>query len=410
MGVRSFQGTIAGDGETRQATDRGRRVLGEVTLAVCQAAAGVGGEDHRSAGGHHQRGGHAPQNGPVRLRLRQRSQQHTGAGADRGGDPAPEVPLQERRIVASLVGQEPPREGRGTAAERCKPEHGIEDTGREAGGDARQSRQADGLQQERQEQQGDRQVQEDRVEPPEEQGQRDAGPVRDPHEGQRGQDEDGGHADRERRGEGETTGRWRFGWFHERATASGAPYDSVRDRFAQSSSHTRSDAARRCYPVGSPPPMAKTVLGYGLLGGLLIVALRLVEYRYLVLSHSLEIYGGLVALLFSGLGLWLGLKLTRRRETVVVKEVPVPVTVTVEVPVAAPFVRNTARVEALGITPRELEILELIAEGLSTREIAEKLFVSENTVKTHAGRLFDKLSAKRRTQAVQLAKQAGLIP
>jgi ATP/maltotriose-dependent transcriptional regulator MalT len=94
----------------------------------------------------------------------------------------------------------------------------------------------------------------------------------------------------------------------------------------------------------------------------------------------------------------------------VVKEVPVPVTVTVEVPVAASFVRNTARVDALGITPRELEILELIAEGLSTREIAEKLFVSENTVKTHAGRLFDKLSAKRRTQAVQLAKQAGLIP
>ena len=63
-----------------------------------------------------------------------------------------------------------------------------------------------------------------------------------------------------------------------------------------------------------------------------------------------------------------------------------------------------------GITPRELEILELIAAGLSTREIAERLFVSENTVKTHAGRLFDKLSARRRTQAVQLAKEAGLIP
>lgn len=162
--------------------------------------------------------------------------------------------------------------------------------------------------------------------------------------------------------------------------------------------------------------MTKTVLAYGLLGGVLITILRVVEYRYLVVTHSLEIYGGIVALLFAALGIWLGLRLTRPRETVVVREVevrvPVEVQVPVEVrvPVAGPFVRNTARLEELGITPRELEILELIAAGLSTREIAERLFVSENTVKTHAGRLFDKLSARRRTQAVQLAKEAGLIP
>jgi len=146
----------------------------------------------------------------------------------------------------------------------------------------------------------------------------------------------------------------------------------------------------------------KTVLGYGLLGGVLVALLKMVEYRFLVLEHSLEIYGGIVAALFAGLGIWLGLKLTRTRETVVVREV--------EVPVAGPFVRNTARVEELGITPRELEILEAIAAGLSNREIAERLFVSENTVKTHAARLFDKLSARRRTQAVQRAKEAGLIP
>ena len=71
---------------------------------------------------------------------------------------------------------------------------------------------------------------------------------------------------------------------------------------------------------------------------------------------------------------------------------------------------NAARMRQLGITPRELEILAQIAAGLSTREIAEKLFVSENTVKTHSSRLFDKLNAKRRTQAVQIAKDAGLIP
>ena len=78
--------------------------------------------------------------------------------------------------------------------------------------------------------------------------------------------------------------------------------------------------------------------------------------------------------------------------------------------VTGPFERDETRLQQLGITPRELEILEAIAAGLSNREIAERLFVSENTVKTHTARLFDKLSARRRTQAVQLAKEAGLIP
>ena len=154
--------------------------------------------------------------------------------------------------------------------------------------------------------------------------------------------------------------------------------------------------------------MKKTVLLYGILGGLLIAALKLVEYRFLVLEHSLEIYGGIIALLFAGLGIWLGLKLTRTKETIVVREVPVEVQV--PVPMAGPFARNERRLEQLGITPRELEILEAMAAGLSNREIAERLFVSENTVKTHAARLFDKLSARRRTQAVQLAKESGLIP
>jgi NarL family two-component system response regulator LiaR len=158
----------------------------------------------------------------------------------------------------------------------------------------------------------------------------------------------------------------------------------------------------------------KTVLVYGILGGVLIALLKLVEYRFLVLEHSLEIYGGIVALLFSSLGIWLGLKLTRTRETVVVREVPVAVEVRVPVevpvPVVGPFQRNEKRLDQLGITPRELEILEAMAAGFSNKEIAERLFVSENTVKTHTARLFDKLSARRRTQAVQRAKEAGLIP
>jgi NarL family two-component system response regulator LiaR len=153
----------------------------------------------------------------------------------------------------------------------------------------------------------------------------------------------------------------------------------------------------------------KTILVYGLLGGLLIALLKFVEYRFLIIEHSLEVYGGIVALLFAVLGIWLGLKLTRTRETVVVREVPVRVEVRMPPP-NGPFVPNAARQEELGITRRELEILQLIAAGLSNREIAERLYVSENTVKTHSGRLFEKLDAKRRTQAVQRGKEAGLIP
>lgn len=144
---------------------------------------------------------------------------------------------------------------------------------------------------------------------------------------------------------------------------------------------------------------------YGLGAGVMIAVLKLIEFRFLVVEHSIEIYGGLIALLFAGVGIWLGLKLTRKKEIVVVKEVPVPVPAAPQ-----PFALNEGRLKDLGITKRELEILELIAQGMSNREIAEKLFVSENTVKTHSSRLFDKLSAKRRTQAVQIAKEMGLIP
>jgi DNA-binding CsgD family transcriptional regulator len=146
----------------------------------------------------------------------------------------------------------------------------------------------------------------------------------------------------------------------------------------------------------------KHILWYGLLGGAVIVALKLIEYQYLVVEHSVEIYGALVAAVFAATGIWLGLKLTRSHETIVVREVAVPAPTS--------FVRNDTRLASLGVTPRELEILELIASGLSNREIAERIFVSENTVKTHSSRLFDKLGARRRTQAVQLGKEQGLIP
>ena len=147
--------------------------------------------------------------------------------------------------------------------------------------------------------------------------------------------------------------------------------------------------------------MKRDILLYGLSGGLLIAALRFVEYRFLVLEHSVEIYGAVIALVFAAIGIRLGLTFTRKEEVLVVREVPVPA--------SGPFIRDDEKVSRLGITPRELEILEQIASGKSTREIAEALFVSENTVKTHASRLFDKLGVKRRTQAVAEAKRLGLI-
>ena len=148
--------------------------------------------------------------------------------------------------------------------------------------------------------------------------------------------------------------------------------------------------------------MKRQVLLYGLIAGILIAALKWTEYRFLIIQHSIEIYGGLVAATFAALGIWFGLKLTSKEERIVTKEVPVPT--------CEPFRPDDSKCETLGITPRELEILELIARGLSNREIAEKLFVSENTVKTHSSRVFDKLGAKRRTQAVQLGKELHLIP
>ena len=146
----------------------------------------------------------------------------------------------------------------------------------------------------------------------------------------------------------------------------------------------------------------RPILFFGAAGGLLVASLRFIEYRFLVVEHSIEIYSGLIALLFAAVGIRLGLTLTKTRQVTVIKEVAV----------AAPieFVRNQQQVAALAITPRELDILDQIAAGKSTREIAQALFVSENTVKTHASRLYDKLGVNRRTQAVQEARRLGLLP
>jgi NarL family two-component system response regulator LiaR len=155
--------------------------------------------------------------------------------------------------------------------------------------------------------------------------------------------------------------------------------------------------------------MKQHVLIFGLVGGFLIAILQYFEYRFVIIEHSVEIYVALVAILFATFGIWLGLRIAGRRKPnreAVAGEVRVPA----EAPVREPFSPNTANQQSLGVTARELEILSLIAGGLSNREIATQLFVSENTVKTHCARAFEKLGAARRTQAVQRCKELGLLP
>jgi two-component system, NarL family, response regulator LiaR len=146
----------------------------------------------------------------------------------------------------------------------------------------------------------------------------------------------------------------------------------------------------------------KNVLIYGSLLGLLGIGLRYAEYFFLFRAHSMELYGGLIALLFTVLGIWAGLKLTRKKEVTVIKEV------IVEAP--DNFVLNENNLKLLNISKREHEVLTLMAQGMSNQEVADKLFVSLNTVKTHSSKLFEKLNVQRRTQAVQEAKKLGLVP
>jgi NarL family two-component system response regulator LiaR len=140
--------------------------------------------------------------------------------------------------------------------------------------------------------------------------------------------------------------------------------------------------------------MRKTILLYGVAMAALTGILKFIEYRFLVRDLSLEFYIGFVAVLFTGIGVWAGLRLTRKK-----------------VIIASPdFKLDEAELQRLGISKREYEVLELIAQGLSNQEIADKLFVSLNTVKTHSSNLFIKLEVRRRTQAVRRAKELGLLP
>ena len=147
----------------------------------------------------------------------------------------------------------------------------------------------------------------------------------------------------------------------------------------------------------------KWIILYGSSLALLLLLLRGLELFVLFSPQSQDIYIGIIALLFTGLGIWLAMKLAKPKTETIIIEKPIYVSNNND------FIPNEAEIENLSISKRELEVLQLMAEGLSNKEIAEKLFVSLNTVKTHLSKVFEKLDVKRRTQAVEKAKKSGII-
>ena len=137
--------------------------------------------------------------------------------------------------------------------------------------------------------------------------------------------------------------------------------------------------------------MKKSILLYSLAVASGAFLLQWLEYQYAVRVFSTGVYVAIIALLFAALGVWVGHRLSA--------------------PTARePFERNVQTINYLGISKREYEVLELLAQGHSNREIAETLFVSPNTVKSHLGRLYEKLEVSRRTQAIQKARTLRMIP
>jgi two-component system, NarL family, response regulator LiaR len=147
----------------------------------------------------------------------------------------------------------------------------------------------------------------------------------------------------------------------------------------------------------------KLVLLYGSSMAILLFLLKWLELRFIIIDHAFEIYAGSIALIFMGIGIWLALKLAKpKKETVIIEK-------EIFIKASGEFVLNEKEIEKLGLSKRELEVLDLMAEGLSNQEIAERLFVSLNTIKTHSSKILEKLDVKRRTQAIEKAKRLNII-
>jgi len=148
----------------------------------------------------------------------------------------------------------------------------------------------------------------------------------------------------------------------------------------------------------------RLVILYGTAMAVLLLLLKWFELKFVIYDHAFEIYAGAIAVLFTSLGIWLAIKLTKPKiQTVIVEKHVYPD------PNAA-FSLNEKELASLGMSRRELEVLELMAEGLSNQQIADRIFVSLNTVKTHSSKIFEKLDVQRRTQAIEKAKRISIIP
>lgn len=147
----------------------------------------------------------------------------------------------------------------------------------------------------------------------------------------------------------------------------------------------------------------KHILLYGIAMALLLFLLKWLELRFIIFDHAFEIYIGAIAFVFTSLGIWLALKLAKPKVRTVIVEKEIFVN-------KNHFTINENEVTKLNLSKRELEVLQLMAEGLSNDEIAQRLFVSLSTIKTHSRNLFDKLGVARRTQAVDKAKKLSIIP
>ncbi|WP_276373500.1 LuxR C-terminal-related transcriptional regulator [Chryseolinea sp. H1M3-3] len=147
----------------------------------------------------------------------------------------------------------------------------------------------------------------------------------------------------------------------------------------------------------------KRLILYGVSMALLLFLLKWLQLRFIIIDHAFEVYAGGIALIFTGLGIWLALKLTKPKIETVIVEKQIYVNNNA-------FELNETALTNLNLSKREIEVLQLMAEGLSNHEIAEKLFLSLSTVKTHSRNLFEKLGVARRTQAVDKAKKLSIIP
>ncbi len=147
----------------------------------------------------------------------------------------------------------------------------------------------------------------------------------------------------------------------------------------------------------------RTIWIYGGSLAAILFILKWLELRLLIYDHAFDIYIGAIALLFTALGIWLALKLSKPKiNTVVVEK-----TIYKE---PNEFSLDEAAFEKSGLSWRELEVLQLLANGNSNKAISEKLFVSLNTVKTHCAKIFEKLDVHSRMQAIEKAKKLGLLP